>query len=570
MSTMISLLNVPWKKPGRTWKNTRILFRNLPRCLSSSGGGYHGNVVRSPCPDVAQPSGNLVRTVFEHFHRYGSLTAIECAVTGNSYTYNHLLEAVSKWAGFLTRLDISKGDVVAVYMPNCPEYTVVLFGSISVGVVVTTVSNHYTSEELDRQLRDSKAKLLVSAPSLDSKVMSSVERQKIPLPVVMNGPSRIPGALDLLKILEDPETPSADVVEVSNKDLAVMPYSSGTTGLPKGVAVSHGALSINTRMFTHPSFFCSSFATEKSRSTYLCDLPFYHIYGMLVKCIVGFHTGAKLVTIPAFEPNLYINTLKKHEFDVLQIVPPLLNFLVKSPEATRELLSSVKAVLVGAAPVSPTEAKAFKAKFSEDIFIQEGYGMTEVLITNKVPVGKERLGTSGQLLPNVSAKIIDADTGEDLPTSHTGEVCLKTPAMMNGYFQNTAATSSTIDEGGWLHTGDVGSFDEDGFLRIVDRTKELIKVKGLQVSPSEIEDILRLHPKVLDVGVVGVPHERLGEAPKAYVIAEEGVSGDDIHRFLEERLAPHKRLTGGVTFVNSLPKSASGKLLRKDLKKMAQ
>ncbi|XP_066953879.1 probable 4-coumarate--CoA ligase 3 isoform X3 [Macrobrachium rosenbergii] len=567
---MITLLHNPWMRPGRTWKNARILFRDLPRCLSSRESGSHGNVVKSPFSEVPQPSGNLVRTVFEHFQRYGSQTAIECAVTGKSYTYDHLLETVSRWAGFLTRLGISKGDVIAVYMPNCPEYPVVLFGSISVGVVVTTVSNHYTSEELDRQLNDSKAKLLVSAPSLDSKVMSSLERQKSPLPVVMNGPSRIPGALDLLKILEDPKTPSADVVEVSNKDLALMPYSSGTTGNPKGVAISHGALSMNIRMFTHPSLFCTPMATEKYRSKYLCVLPFYHIYGMLVNCVIGLHAGAKLVTVPAFEPNLYISTLKKHEFDMIHLVPPLLNFLVKSPEVTRDVLSSVKSMLVGAAPVSPTEAKAFKAKFSEDIFVQEGYGMTEMLITNLTPVGKERLGTSGQLLPNISAKIINTSTGEVLPPSHTGEVCFKTPGMMTGYFQNKAATSSTVDEEGWLHTGDVGFFDEEGFMKIVDRTKELIKVKGLQVSPSEIEDVLRRHPKVLDVGVVGVPHERLGEAPRAYVITKEGVSGDDIHRFLEDRLAPHKKLTGGVTFVKALPKSASGKLLRRELKNMAQ
>ncbi|XP_066974361.1 probable 4-coumarate--CoA ligase 3 [Macrobrachium rosenbergii] len=193
--------------------------------------------------------------------------------------------------------------------------------------------------------------------------------------------------------------------------------------------------------------------------------------------------------------------------------------------------------------------------------------MTEVLFATANPYGGERNGSCGKMLSNVTAKVVDTSTGSVLGPNEIGELCLKTPSMMTGYHQNEEATSSAIDAEGFLRTGDVAVIDNEGYVKIVDRTKELIKVKGLQVSPSEIENILRQHPQVGDVGVVGVPHERQGEVPKAFVVARnEELSAEDIHSFLNTRVAPHKRLVGGVFFVKELPRTPAGKLLRRELK----
>lgn len=528
----------------------------------------HRNIVKSAVPDIPQPQGNLINTVFENVHRWGSKTAVECSVTGRQYTYDQVLDGISKWAGFLPKLGINRGDVIAVDMVNCPEYPIILLGSVSVGVIVTPINFNYTSEEIARQLKDSGAQLLLGDPSLERAILGGLSLYKKPLHLIMNGPSGIQGALNLQEILKDPTSLYTDTVKLTGHELAILPYSSGTTGLPKGVSISHSALAVNIHMNIHSTFSASKETTDDFQDSFMCLLPFYHIYGVLL-IMIGLRCGVKLITIPEFEPKSYINNIRKNKVETLHLVPPLLDFLLHSPDATPESLASLRRLYIGSAPVSSSVAEAFKDKLKKDIFFQEAYGLTEVLVTNIVPVTGERVGTCGKLLPNISAKVIDTITGEGLPSNKTGEICLKSPAVMNGYFQNEAANAATIDEEGFLHSGDVGYFDDEGYLTIVDRIKELIKVKALQVSPSELEDVIRQHPEVVDVGVVGVPHDRQGEAPRAYIVTKNQVTENDIHRFIESRVAPHKKLIGGVAFVKELPKSAAGKFLRRDLKKLA-
>ncbi|XP_076032850.1 luciferin 4-monooxygenase-like [Oratosquilla oratoria] len=250
------------------------------------------------------------------------------------------------------------------------------------------------------------------------------------------------------------------------------------------------------------------------------------------------------------------------------MVPPVLNFL-NSAHVPPEALRYLESIMVGGAPVPTTAAEILKRKVGHPLFFQEDYGMTEIFLTHITPIGQEMIGFCGKQLPNVLGKVVDVSTGESLPANGVGEICIKTPAMMTGYLNRPEATSEIIDSEGWLHTGDIGFYNEEGYLKIVDRTKELIKVKGLQVSPSEIEDVLLQHEAVQDVGVVGIPDERLGEAPRAYIVLKKPVEEAAIHKHLEGRLATYKHLSGGVFFVNQLPKNPSGKLLRRELTKIA-
>ncbi|KAK7075059.1 hypothetical protein SK128_006952 [Halocaridina rubra] len=569
---MLPMWQITRKTGAKTLPAVRLSTRAFPNTVgvrSLCTSPAFRNIVKSDVADQEQPTGNLVNTVFENVTKWGSKTAVECSVTGRNYTYNQLLDYISKWAGFLINLGMQKGDVMAIYMPNCPEYPIALLGAISIGIIPTPINPKYTAEEFVKQVSDSKAQVLVGDPGVETAIIEGINRYKKPLHIVMNGPTKVPGALNMLDILSDATIPHADTVQVKNEDIVMLPYSSGTTGPPKGVVLSHGAFSINIHMCMHNYFCLTEEATDSSQEAYVGLLPFYHVSGVLCQMMAGFYKGAKVVTMAQMEPNNFVDTISNHKVGILHLVPPLINFVLHSPLATAEKLASVRVIPVGAAPVYPSAVEALRQKLKRNVFFQELYGMTEILIASMVPADQEKIGTSGKLLPNVTAKIIDTATGDLLPSSSTGEICLKSPATMTGYFNNDEATSATVDKDGWVHTGDVGFFDEEGYMKIVDRTKELIKVKGLQVSPSELEEILRQHPQVLDVGVVGIPHERSGEVPRAYVVTKSKISADDIHSFLDNRVAPHKKLSGGVVFVDELPKTNTGKILRKDLKKMA-
>ncbi|CAL4058647.1 unnamed protein product, partial [Meganyctiphanes norvegica] len=411
------------------------------------------------------------------------------------------------------------------------------------------------------------ASVVVGHPLLEAPLTKALESYKKTVPLLILGPSNNPRAINVMHALQDTNIPFADPEDLSGDEIAVLPYSSGTTGPPKGVAQSHHSFAAFHEMLMHPYFFHAP--TETHQDQFMGIMPFYHVYGMCVM-LQGLIKGMKIVTAPKFDPNTYAKVLEDHKIEWVHLVPPLLHFLVNSPSATAEVLRHIKLIIIAAAPVSPTLTNEFKKKLGRNILFQEAYGMTECFVTHQTPILAEKIGTAGQLLPNATCKVVDTETGETVPANKKGELLVKTPGLMQGYYNNPEATAVTIDNEGWLHTGDIGVYDDEGYFKIVDRTKELIKVKGMQVSPSEVEDVLRSHPKVVDVGVTAVDNERLGEAPHAFIVARETFTEEEIHQFLKTKLAPHKQLAGGITMVDSLPKSPTGKLLRKDLKQMAQ
>ncbi|XP_050718767.1 uncharacterized protein LOC126999811 isoform X5 [Eriocheir sinensis] len=552
------------------WTTTATTQKEARRFISDAKGSRSSaehNIVSSHVPDVPLPSGNAAAYVLETAKEWPNRTALECSLTGRSYTYGQLVDAVARWGGQLLRLGLRRGDTLAVMMLNCPEYPVVVLGALSVGMSYTGINPAYTAEEVRRQLQDSGASLVVHDNHTGKVVEVALALLKKPLPRILNTDSSPPaGVVSLRGLLQDSAVAFVDPVEVSGKEVALLPYSSGTMGKPKGVEVSHGAVSSNVAMYTHPSFFPPTARPESQHETFLCFLPFYHVYGLLPIMSSGLRKGVKIVTVPKFEPDAFVPLIMKHKVSFLHTVPPVLNFLMQSPAVTPESMASVWYALCGAAPVSQTAAQALKEKMDKPMIFQEGYGMTEALITHITPLSSTNL--SLKTLPNVKMKVVDMDTQEALPANQEGEICFLTPSRMNGYINNEAATRDTIDEEGWVHSGDIGLYDEDGGFRIVDRAKDLIKVKGLQVAPSELEEELLQHPKVREVGVVGIPHDRLGEAPRAFVVTSSPATEKEIQEFLATRLAPHKQLAGGVVFISELPKNPTGKILRRQLRQL--
>lgn len=530
-----------------------------------------GHVIESEFPDVPLPQSPLTPVVFEEVAKWGHKTATECGYTGRSYTYSQLVDGIMRWGGMLQRRagDRANPGTVAILAPNCPEYPIVFFGSIGVGATVTTVNSAYTPEEIARHLDDSGANLLVVEAVMEPLAEAALKVLKRDVPVVVNGPSAN-ARPNLREIIADSNTPFADFVDVPLDRVAALPYSSGTTGKPKGVSLTHSAVANNISMYHNAHTINTEKAEGDHQEVLMGLLPFFHIYGMCVIMTSGLTRGAKIVTLPKFEPQMYANVLKKHKVSVLHTVPPLLQFVAASPAVSPQDLSHVHTVMCGAAPVPPAAAMALKEKVSQPIFFQEGFGMTETLCTHMTPKGEEKLGYCGKLVPHTKAKIVDLEKGTPLPPGAEGELCVHSPALMAGYHNNPQATQECFDEDGWFHTGDVAVCDNDGYFSIVDRIKELIKVKGLQVSPSELEDILLRHPGVADVGITGVDDERAGEVPRAFVVRRnKDLREKDLHAFLGSRVAPHKQLAGGIRFVEELPKNPTGKLLRRQLKKMA-
>ncbi|GMR49074.1 hypothetical protein PMAYCL1PPCAC_19269, partial [Pristionchus mayeri] len=307
---------------------------------------------------------------------------------------------------------------------------------------------------------------------------------------------------------------------------------------------------------------------SKVQESFIVNLPFYHMFGFGVLNI-NMLAGAKTVVMDKFEPQLYLTAIAKHRPRILTTVPPILLFLAKHPMVKQFDCSSLELVLVGAAPAGKDLCAEFLSQHTNVKYLCQAYGMTEITIGSHLPVLNVRdphLGV-GKAVSNLEQKIMDVSTGRELGIGEAGEIWVRSPTIMKGYLNKPEATAETIDKEGWLHTGDIGYMDSEGRMYIVDRLKELIKVKGLQVPPAELEDLLLSHPLVKDAAVIGIPDQRMGELVRAYVVrANESLTEKDVIDFVAQKVSKHKHITGGVNFVNEIPKSPSGKILRRFLR----
>ncbi len=500
----------------------------------------------SPHADVEIPDVPLTPFVLERGRELPDKPALMDGTSGRALTYGRLDEEIRRFAGALRERGFGKGDVLALYSPNLPEYAVVWHGTAFSGGTVTTINPVYNTEELTHQLKDSGARFLVTVePALD-RAREAAEAAGVE-EVWTIGPELPRG---------EPLAEQADVDLA--EDVAALPYSSGTTGLPKGVMLTHRNLVANL-VQTQAVFRLSS------DDVLVAVLPFFHIYGMQVIMNLGLAAGAKVVTLPRFDLEQFLRIVQDERVTRAYVVPPIALGLAKHPLVDRYDVSSLRLAFSGAAPLGAELEVACAQRLG--CRVSQGYGMTELSpVTHAVPLdpGAERPGTIGPALPNTECRIVDVDDGRDLGPGERGELWIRGPQVMKGYFANEQATRETIDEDGWLHTGDIAVVDEDGYFSIVDRKKELIKYKGFQVAPAELEALLVTHERIADAAVIPLPDEEAGEVPKAFVVPREGesVAPEEVIEFVAGRVSTYKQVRH-CEVVDEIPKSPSGKILRR-------
>ena len=462
-------------------------------------------------------------------------------------------------AGLAAR-GFGKGDVFAHLSPNLPECAIAFHGVASAGGVNTTANPLLTEEELAKQLGDSGARMLVIVPELLEKAAAAAEHSDVE-EIFVYGEAE--GATPFSSLVDTAGQPPAVTIDPA-EDLIALPYSSGTTGLHKGVMLTHRNLVANIAQCTHPDV-TSKTDDELAAERAIAVLPFFHIYGLVVLMNIPLFRGATVVTLPRFDLAGFLRTIQDYGITRAWVVPPIVLALAKHPLVDEYDVSSLEYMNSGAAPLSAELEVACGQRLG--CHMQQGYGLTETSPTTHWVTDKladTMPGSIGPALPNTECRIVDIATERDVPAGESGELWIRGPQVMKGYLNNPGATAHAIDTEGWFHSGDVARLDEDGSLWIVDRIKELIKYKGYQIAPAELEALLLTHPAIADAAVIPVKDEEAGEIPKAFVVAGGPITADEVTAFVAERVAPYKKVRA-VELVDEIPKAPSGKILRRVL-----
>ncbi|MDA1256852.1 MAG: AMP-binding protein [Chloroflexi bacterium] len=480
------------------------------------------------------------------------------------FTFGEMNAHSDRLAAALEGMGIRKGDRVGVLAPNCAEFEIAFFGVMKAGAIVTTINSGYREREIAHQLNNSRASVLIVHDSLLE--MAEAARPLLTSPprvVVIRSDGVDPDSFWGLIAASPAEAPYVEIDPMN--DLAALPYSSGTTGLSKGVMLTHHNLTSNVDQFRNRP---GEFAEPRPDDVVMVHLPLFHIYGMNVLMNPCIAIGNVQVMMGRFDMDEFLGLLEQHSVTALYTVPPVLVGLAQYPGVKDHDLSALRFMVIGAAPLS--EELQLRVQQATGVPVLQAYGMTETSpYTNAdfAEPSRARPGSVGPAAADTEQKIVDLEAGtEELPNGEEGELLMRGPQVMKGYFDDPESTAETLTEDGWLHTGDIARMDPDGYVWIVDRKKELIKYKGFQVPPAELEGLLLEHEAVADCAVIGKNDVESGEIPKAFVVrkAETAVTDADLMRFVAERVATFKQIRE-VEFIDAIPKNPSGKILRRVL-----
>ncbi|PWJ44066.1 long-chain acyl-CoA synthetase [Sediminitomix flava] len=528
---------------------------------------------------------SLLELFEEAFQKYKNLVAYECM--GATLTYHELDQYSTHFAAYLQKeLGLKKGDRIAIQMPNLLQYPIAMIGSIKAGLIVVNTNPLYTEREMEHQFKDSGAKAIVVLSNFASKLEDVIDNTSIehiiltsigeflPFPkgAIVNTvvkhikkmvPSyNLPKGVFMKKAIKLGKKQTLTPQELSSDDIAFLQYTGGTTGVSKGAMLTHRNMVANLEQNTE---WMTSLLKEKEEIA-ITALPLYHIFSLTVNCLTMMKIGARniLITNPRDIP-AFVKELKRHPFSIITGVNTLFNALLNNEDFQKLNFSKVKVAIGGGMAVQ--KAVAIRWKEITGSTLTEGYGLTEsapVLCCNPLQEGA-RIGSIGLPFPSTMVAIRD-DEGNFLNQGERGELCALGPQVMKGYWKREEETAKVFHKDDWLRTGDIAVMDEDGYFRIVDRKKDMINVSGFNVYPNEIEDVVALHPNVLEVAAIGIPDEKSSEAVKLFVVKKEDyLTTEELKAYCKENLTGYK-VPKHYEFTEELPKTNVGKILRRKLK----
>jgi len=535
--------------------------------------------------DIKVPETSVVKVVDENCKKWGDKVAL--VFFGKKIKHKEIREYSQRFATALHDLGIRKGDVVAIYLPNCPQFVIAYHGILRLGATVTTVSPLYTPREIAHQLRDSKAKAIICLDMHYDKVEKALEEAKVDNVIItsmaeyLSSGEGFLGRLRGKSLKEEIGTgkgllyfsdllqkypPNPPDVQISPDDVATIPYTGGTTGDPKGAVITHRnivALQEEMRVvYTN---------IEDGKESVLAALPFYHIYGQSVILLTGAFRGGTAILFPTPELNEILDAVQDCNITLFYGVPTLYKYLVDEPKTKRVNWKKIKYIVCGADTLHETTRKQWTRLTGREIL--EGYGLTETTaVSHTNPPERNKSGSFGVPLPSTYVAVADPDKNEFVPPGETGELVINGPQIMREYLNKPEENKKCFFEARgmrWFRTGDIVRMDDEGYFFFVERKKDLIKYKGLSVYANEIEEVLYKHPKVKEAAVIGVPDPEVGARIKAIVVPETDYRGkiteEEITKYCEERLA-HYKVPKIVEFRGEVPKTDVGKVDHKRLR----